>query len=128
MDFIIPFIEKTDETSIREYAKQRPELVDRLGSFASTTLWLKKYLLYAQSLTPDLPQKVRIILEDYLVSIAKKGVRGLPRRLEAFQRTAIGFAKLKLKETVDERMLLILSTYSMRCSNLPSKKLIVLEI
>lgn len=102
MDFIIPFIEKTDETSIKEYAKQRRELVDRLGSFASTTLWFKKYLLYARSLKPDLPQKVRIILEDYLVSIAKKGVRGLPRRLEALERTAIGFAKLKLKDSVDK--------------------------
>ncbi len=102
MDFIIPFIERTDETSIREYAKERRELVNRLDSFASTTLWLKKYLLYARSLKPDLPQNVRIILENYLVSIAKKGVRGLRRRLEALERTAIGFAKLKLKDSVDE--------------------------
>lgn len=102
MDFIIPFIERTDETSIREYAKQRRHLVNRLGSFASTTLWLKKYLLYARSLKPNLPGNVRIILEDYLVDIAKEGVRGLPRRLEALERTAIGFAKLKLKDPVNE--------------------------
>ena len=102
MDFIIPFIEKTDETSIREYAKQRRQLANRLGSFASTTLWFKKFLLYARSLKPDLPQKVRIILEDYLVDIAKQGVRGLPRRHEALERTTIGFAKLKLKNFVDE--------------------------
>ncbi|MFY9871273.1 MAG: hypothetical protein WAK17_16280, partial [Candidatus Nitrosopolaris sp.] len=102
MDFIIPFIEKTDETSIREYSKQRRELVNRLGNFASTTLWFKKYLLYARSLKPDLPQNVRITLEDYLVDIAKQGVRGLPRRLEALERTAIGIAKLKLKDSVAE--------------------------
>jgi DNA replicative helicase MCM subunit Mcm2 (Cdc46/Mcm family) len=102
MDFIIPFIERTDETSIREYGKQRRELVNRLGSFASTILWLKKYLLYARSLKPDLPHNVRLILEDYLVDIAKQGVRGLPRRLEALERTAIGFAKLKLTDFVDE--------------------------
>ncbi|MFZ0515352.1 MAG: hypothetical protein WAM14_27390 [Candidatus Nitrosopolaris sp.] len=102
MDFIIPFIERTDEASIREYTNQRREIVDRLDSFASSTLWLKKYLLYARSLKPDLPQSVRIILEDYLVDIAKQGVRGLPRRLEALERTAIGFAKLKLKDFVDE--------------------------
>ncbi|MGC2682313.1 MAG: hypothetical protein WA323_10620, partial [Candidatus Nitrosopolaris sp.] len=102
MDFIIPFIEKTDETSIREYSKQRRELVNRLGNFASTTLWFKKYLLYARSLKADLPQNVRITLEDYLVDIAKQGVRGLPRRLEALERTAIGIAKLKLKDSVAE--------------------------
>jgi len=102
MDFIIPFIERMDETSIREYTKERRDLVNRLDSFASTTLWLKKYLLYARSLKPDLPQNVRIKLEDYLVAIAKHGVRGLPRRLEALERTAIGFAKLKLKDSVDE--------------------------
>jgi MCM AAA-lid domain/MCM P-loop domain len=102
MDFIIPFIERTDETSIREYAKQRRELVNRLGSFASVTLWLKKYLLHARSLKPALPENVRIILEDYLVEIAKQGLRGLPRKLEALERTAIGFAKLKLKDSVDE--------------------------
>jgi len=102
MDFIIPFIEKTDETSIRDYAKQRRELENRLDSFASSTLWLKKYLLYARNLKPDLPQNVRIILENYLVQIAKQGVRGLPRKFEALERTAIGFAKLKLKHSVDE--------------------------
>jgi DNA replicative helicase MCM subunit Mcm2 (Cdc46/Mcm family) len=102
MDFIIPFIERTDETSIRDYAKQRRELETRLDSFASSSLWLKKYLLYARNLKPDLPQNVRIILENYLVDIAKQGVRGLPRRLEALERTAIGFAKLKLKDSVDE--------------------------
>ncbi|MGB6531829.1 MAG: hypothetical protein WBF33_27285, partial [Candidatus Nitrosopolaris sp.] len=102
MDFIIPFIEKTDETSIRDYAKQRRELENRLDSFASSTLWLKKYLLYARNLKTDLPQNVRIILENYLVDIAKQGVRGLPRKLEALERTAIGFAKLKLKDSVDE--------------------------
>jgi DNA replicative helicase MCM subunit Mcm2 (Cdc46/Mcm family) len=83
MDFMIPFIERTDETSIREYTKQRRGLVNRLGSFASTTLWLKKYLVYARSLKPDIPENVRIMLEDYLVAIAKHGVRGLPRKLEA---------------------------------------------
>jgi hypothetical protein len=36
------------------------------------------------------------------VDIAKQGVRGLPRKLEALERTAIGFAKLKLKDMVDE--------------------------
>jgi replicative DNA helicase Mcm len=102
MDFIIPFIERTDETSIRKYTKQRRGLVNKLGNFASTTLWLKKYLLYARSLKPDLPENVRIMLEDYLVAIAKHGVRGLPRKLEALERTAIGFAKLKLKDSVDE--------------------------
>ncbi len=102
MDFIIPFIERTDESSIREYAKQRRGLVNRLGSFAATTMWLKKYLLYARSLKPYLPETVRIMLEDYLVDIAKHGVRGLPRKLEALERTAIGFAKLKLKDSVDE--------------------------
>jgi DNA replicative helicase MCM subunit Mcm2 (Cdc46/Mcm family) len=102
MDFIIPFIERTDETSIREYAKQRRGLVNRLASFDSTTLWLKKYLLYARSLKPYLPENVRITLEDYLVAIATHGVRGLPRKLEALERTVIGFAKLKLKDSVDE--------------------------
>ena len=102
MDFTIPFIENTDETWIREYGEKRRGLVNRLGSFASTTSWLKKYLLYARSLKPDLPEKMRIMLEDYLVAIAKQGVRGLPRKLEALERTAIGFAKLKLKEVVDE--------------------------
>src|SRR5215469_9190615 len=102
MDFTIPFIENTDETWIREYGEKRRRLVNKLGSFASTTLWLKKYLLYARSLKPDLPEKMRTMLEDYLVAIAKQGVRGLPRKLEALERTAIGFAKLKLKEVVDE--------------------------
>jgi hypothetical protein len=63
---------------------------------------LKKYLVYARTLRPDLPDNVRNILENYLVDIAKQGVRGLPRRLEALERTAIGFAKLKLKDSVDE--------------------------
>src|SRR5215469_17200116 len=58
--------------------------------------------LYARSLKPDLPEKMRTMLEDYLVSIAKEGVRGLPRKLEALERTAIGFAKLRLKDSVDE--------------------------
>jgi hypothetical protein len=71
---------------------------------------------------------VRIILEDYLVAIVKHGVRGLPRKLEALERTAIGFAKLKLKDSVDEEMLPTPLTYSMRCSNFTSKKLLVLEI
>jgi DNA replicative helicase MCM subunit Mcm2 (Cdc46/Mcm family) len=102
MDFIIPFIERTDEDSIREYTRQRRELAKRLGSFASDTLWLKKFLLYARSIKPDLPDNVRIILEDFVVEIAKQGVRGLPRRLDALERTAIGFAKLKLKGVVDE--------------------------
>jgi DNA replicative helicase MCM subunit Mcm2 (Cdc46/Mcm family) len=102
MDFIIPFIERTDETSIRDYAKQRRELENRIDSFASSTLWLKKYLLYARNLKPDLPPNVRIILENYLVDIAKQGVKGLPRKLEALERTAIGFANLKLKNSVDE--------------------------
>jgi hypothetical protein len=102
MDFTIPFIENTDETWIREYGEKRRRLVNKLGNFASTTFWLKKYLLYARSLKPDLPEKMRILLEDYLVAIAKHGVRGLPRKLEALERTAIGFAKLKLKEVVDE--------------------------
>jgi DNA replicative helicase MCM subunit Mcm2 (Cdc46/Mcm family) len=70
--------------------------VNIFGSFASTTLWLKKYLLYARSLKPYLPENVRIMLEDYLVAIAKHGVRGLPRKLEA------KVAKLKLKDSVDE--------------------------
>jgi len=36
------------------------------------------------------------------VDIAKQGVRGLPRRLEALERISIGFAKLKLKDFVVE--------------------------
>jgi hypothetical protein len=36
------------------------------------------------------------------VDIAKQGVRGIARKLEALERTAIGFAKLKLKDSVDE--------------------------
>jgi len=102
MDFIIPFVERTDETSIRDYAKQTRELESRHDSFASSTLWLKKYLLYARNLKPELPQNMRVLLENYLVDIAKQGVRGLPRKLEALERTAIGFAKLKLKNSVDE--------------------------
>jgi DNA replicative helicase MCM subunit Mcm2 (Cdc46/Mcm family) len=102
IDFLIPFIEKTDETSIREYTKKRRELTKRLGSFATNTLWLKKYLLYARNLNPDLPDDVRIKLEDFLVEMAKQGIRGLPRKLDALERTAIGFAKLKLKDVVDE--------------------------
>ena len=62
MDCMIPFIERTDETSIREYTKQRRGLVNRVGSFASTSLWLKKYLVYARSLKPDIPENMRIML------------------------------------------------------------------
>jgi hypothetical protein len=98
MDFIIPFIEKTDEVSIRDYLEQRRGLLDRLGDFASTTLWLKKYLLDTPSLKPYLSEDIRKMLEDYLVTISKHGVRGLPRKQEALERTAIGFAK----DSVDE--------------------------
>ncbi|MFY9868859.1 MAG: hypothetical protein WAK17_04000 [Candidatus Nitrosopolaris sp.] len=102
MDFIIPFIEKTDESSIKDYVEQRRGLLNRLDSFASTTLWLKKYLLHTRPSKPNLSEDMRIRLEDFLVAIAKHGVRGLPRKLEALERTAIGFAKLKLKDSVDE--------------------------
>jgi hypothetical protein len=63
------------------------------------SLWLKKY---ARTLNPNLPENIRKMLENYLVDIAKHGVRGLPRRLDALERVAIGFAKLKLKDSVDE--------------------------
>jgi hypothetical protein len=104
LDFIIPFIEKTDEESIRYYAGKRRELAKRLGdpSIEQNTLWLKRYLLYARSLSPQLSDEVRKLLEDFLVEMAKQGVRGLPRKLDALERTAIGFAKLKLKSVVDE--------------------------
>ena len=59
-------------------------------------------LLLARNLNPDLPANVPIKLEDFLVEMAKQGIRGLPRKLNALERTAIGFAKLKLKDTVDE--------------------------
>lgn len=102
IDFLIPFIEKTDEASIREYTKKRRELAKRLGTFAADTLWLKKYLLYARNLNPDIPDYVRIKLVDFLIEMAKQGIKGLPRKLDALERTAIGFAKLKLKDVVDE--------------------------
>ena len=52
--------------------------------------------------TPELTDEVRKLLEDFLVEMAKQGVRGLPRKLDALERTVIGFAKLKLKNVVDE--------------------------
>ena len=70
MDFIIPFIERTDESWIRHYGQKRQELATKLDSFASSTLWLKKYL-NTRSLKPNLPDKVRGILIDYVVAIAK---------------------------------------------------------
>jgi DNA replicative helicase MCM subunit Mcm2 (Cdc46/Mcm family) len=101
-DFIIPFIENTDPNWIKRYINQRKELVTKLGSFDSITLWMKKYLMYGRSLNPELPDDMRAMLGDYLIEIVTKGVRGWPRKLEALERTAIGFAKLKLKEVVDE--------------------------
>lgn len=102
MDFIIPFIERTDEASIREYSRWRLELEKRLGDIPSITSWLKRYLYYARPLNPSIAPRIRTILENYLVDIAKQGVRGIARKLEALERTAIGFAKLKLKDAVDE--------------------------
>lgn len=102
MDFIIPFIERTDEASIREYSRRRLELEKRLGDIPSITSWLKRYLYYARPLNPSIAPRIRTILENYLVDIAKQGVRGIARKLEALERTAIGFAKLKVKDAVDE--------------------------
>ncbi len=49
IDFIIPFIEKTDEESIRYYADNHRELAQEAGNprIEQNTLWLKRYLLYS---------------------------------------------------------------------------------
>ena len=85
-----------------------PGTCKRLGdpSIEQNTLWLKRYLLRPIS-TPELTDEVRKLLEDFLVEMAKQGVRGLPRN-DALERTVIGFAKLKLKNVVDEEMFTIL--------------------
>jgi DNA replicative helicase MCM subunit Mcm2 (Cdc46/Mcm family) len=101
-DFIIPFIENTDPIWIKKYIQRRKELLKQLGSCDVISLWMKKYLMYARSLNPELPENMRTMLGDYLIEIVTKGVKGWPRKLEALERTAIGFAKFKLKEVVDE--------------------------
>ncbi|HEU4823511.1 MAG TPA: hypothetical protein VFS97_08820, partial [Nitrososphaeraceae archaeon] len=63
--------------------------------------FVKKYLMYAKTYCPTISEGANTMLTEYWIKMAKVGIRGLPRKLEALKRMAIARAKLKLKNVAD---------------------------
>jgi replicative DNA helicase Mcm len=102
-DFIFIFTENTDPVYLREYTTRRDEIAKQSaqGVFDEYANFLRKYLMYARTFEPIISDESRTMLNDYWINMALAGVRGLPRKLESLESTAIALAKLKLKNTVE---------------------------
>jgi DNA replicative helicase MCM subunit Mcm2 (Cdc46/Mcm family) len=102
-DLILVFREITDSDILRKYLEERDN-ISRLcndGSFDKDEEFLKKYLMFARTFDPMISEEARSMLDQYWISMAAAGIRGLPRKRDTLDRITIAIAKLKLKAFAD---------------------------
>lgn len=99
-DLIFTFKDNRDENVLAEYAFKKSEMEDR--SAPDYTAYLAKHIMYAKQRYPKLKfsEDAKVVLNQYYVSIRKR--YGSPRVMDTIYKIAQNFARLKLKQTVDE--------------------------
>lgn len=102
-DLTIIFRKMKDTVQIKEFGKKRREMLDKKerGQSPDYTPFLIKYIQYARQLQPKISEEASIMLSNFDIDIKIKGY-GSERVLPALRKISKGFARLKLKEIVDE--------------------------
>lgn len=102
-DLIFILRENRDEEFLDNYVDTRATVAKNYkdGAYAGDLEWLQKYIAYARTFNPTIPDDVKIILKHFLKQMAKKDVDGLFRKFDSLLRISIAIAKLKLKNIVD---------------------------
>ena len=102
-DLVLVFRETTDVITLREYLEARDKISrsSKNESFDKDEAFLKKYLMLARTYDPTITEEANSMLSEFLINMAKNGIRGLHRKRETLDRIAIAIAKLKLKAYAD---------------------------
>ena len=100
-DYITVWREDKSAGYLRRYSKYRIYIKDHIEEFKKKSLWLKKFLIFARTFTPEIPDAIRAEIVEFLIQLVDKGILGVPRSLDAAERSIIAIAKLQLKNTID---------------------------
>jgi replicative DNA helicase Mcm len=102
-DLIFIFRENTNPSYLARYADRRKNIAEdyRNRVYEDNEEFIKKYLLYARSLNPNLSEEAFSLLKSFYIDMGMSRVLGLPRKLDSLIRITISISKLKLKSIAD---------------------------
>jgi replicative DNA helicase Mcm len=102
-DLVLVFRDITDEQASREFAYSKTSYDEKY--IQHNYNFLEKFIEYARTIQPSIIEEAKAILNEYWISLKKKGNYLVTNRtLESINRVAKAFARLYLSDIVDTRI------------------------